>query len=299
MPVMDGYTATRSRRMMEADRNLPRLPIVAMTANAMVGDREKCLAAGMDDYLSKPLNRDLIRETLRKWLPKDAVSRPSVEVSAPPPARPAPPTGPSGDQFDLNALGIPDFGALTDAPIALDEDVLSSKLYPTAVPVPAAATPPIAQPAAAPPAPRAPSPPVPSAPPRPAPTPAPVPKAEPVAVSLRTTPAIDRAVFDELLDIMGSDFMALVRVYLDDTPKHLRAIADAAKRGEVPAMVAPAHSLKSTSANLGALALSDLAKQIEHGARTKSLTEPIPLVKALIAEFQRAEKELRSMLANS
>jgi len=95
MPIMDGYTATRSRRMMEADRNLPHLPIVAMTANAMVGDREKCLAAGMDDYMSKPLNRGLLALTLKKWLPPDAKSRPSAAtagpVAAPPPAAPPPP----------------------------------------------------------------------------------------------------------------------------------------------------------------------------------------------------------------
>jgi CheY-like chemotaxis protein len=55
MPVMDGLEASRRIRQHEGDAHLPRLPIVAMTANAMKGDRERCLAAGMDGYVSKPV----------------------------------------------------------------------------------------------------------------------------------------------------------------------------------------------------------------------------------------------------
>ena len=76
MPVMDGYTATRIQRQNEGQSG-KHIPIIAMTANAMAGDREKCLKAGMDDYLSKPLNRALLEQTLRKWLPAGAKSRPT------------------------------------------------------------------------------------------------------------------------------------------------------------------------------------------------------------------------------
>ena len=73
MPQLDGYDATRAIRSWEtgriAEHPARRLPIVAMTANAMLGDREKCLAAGMDDYLAKPIKREVLLASLRQWLP--------------------------------------------------------------------------------------------------------------------------------------------------------------------------------------------------------------------------------------
>jgi len=73
MPELDGYDATRAIRAWETPRIAAgiatRLPIVAMTANAMLGDREKCLAAGMDDYLSKPIKREVLLAALVHWLP--------------------------------------------------------------------------------------------------------------------------------------------------------------------------------------------------------------------------------------
>jgi len=70
MPVMDGIEATRKIRSAELAAGKPRLPVIAMTANAMLGDRNKCLEAGMDDYLSKPVPPQIFATALDKWLPR-------------------------------------------------------------------------------------------------------------------------------------------------------------------------------------------------------------------------------------
>ena len=67
MPEMDGFAATRAIREAEQARGTERLPIIALTANAMEGDRDRCLAAGMDDYLSKPFKHSQLREVVEAW----------------------------------------------------------------------------------------------------------------------------------------------------------------------------------------------------------------------------------------
>lgn len=66
MPIMDGYEATRAIRASDSGH----IPIVALTANAMPDDEEKCLAAGMDGYIPKPVNIAVIQTTLEKYLPE-------------------------------------------------------------------------------------------------------------------------------------------------------------------------------------------------------------------------------------
>jgi CheY-like chemotaxis protein len=64
MPELNGLDATRQLR----EKGFLNLPIVAMTANAMKGDRETCLAAGMDDYIPKPIKREVVFDVLKKWV---------------------------------------------------------------------------------------------------------------------------------------------------------------------------------------------------------------------------------------
>jgi CheY-like chemotaxis protein/HPt (histidine-containing phosphotransfer) domain-containing protein len=71
MPEMDGYAAARAIRDGEARRRLPRIPIIAVTAHALQGEREKVLAAGMDDYMTKPVDIAVLRQKLERWVSND------------------------------------------------------------------------------------------------------------------------------------------------------------------------------------------------------------------------------------
>jgi len=221
MPVMDGYMATRLWRERERTTGTGHLPIVAMTANAMAGDRERCLAAGMDDYISKPLDRAVLAQLLRKWL---AVSQAQGAAPAEPRA------------------------SIVEAAFA--------------------APPPAAMPSA-----------VPSA-------------ARPGASS----ESIDASIIGDLLDTMGGEFGDLVRVYLEDAPQRIAEMEAAAASGDALAQVAPAHTLKSSSANIGATSLSELARRIEHAARAGVPTGPAELAAGIRPEYERVAMELSRLL---
>lgn len=76
MPVMDGLEATKRIRALESASH--RTPIIALTANALPGDRERFIASGMDDYLSKPLSEKALLSMLNKWFPQDLTLPPST-----------------------------------------------------------------------------------------------------------------------------------------------------------------------------------------------------------------------------
>ena len=156
MPVLDGYETTRRLRAIPdssappgAARPPAKIPVVAMTANAMRGDREKCIAAGMDDYVAKPVNAARLSAILSKWLPVPDAHLP--ESSPPPPHAPPPSSIPpspeclselraaadSGDMARFRSLlaGLPDEFAAFRAVLlpladAFDYDSIAALLSP-------------------------------------------------------------------------------------------------------------------------------------------------------------------------
>ncbi|MCR6624826.1 hybrid sensor histidine kinase/response regulator [Pseudoxanthomonas japonensis] len=215
MPVLDGYAATRRWRELETQRaEGGRLPIVAMTANAMAGDRQRCLDAGMDDYLAKPVSREQLESCLHRWLPDrmNFVLRNAALVT---PAEPAPPS-------------------------------------------PAVATA------------RAPAP---------------------------SFPVLDQTMLEELREIAGDETSRIISIFLEDAPRLIGTLEKAAAVPDLDAMRDAAHTLKSSSANVGAMALSAAAKRVELGARARKLERPAVAVALVIAEYARARMALQGYAA--
>ncbi|MGE0859658.1 MAG: ATP-binding protein [Gammaproteobacteria bacterium] len=100
MPVMDGYAATDALRRWEAEQGAARLPVVALTANALEGDRERCLAHGMDDYLAKPFSAIQLEHALARWLPR------ATPVSTAPTASASLEASPASDPAALDSAII-------------------------------------------------------------------------------------------------------------------------------------------------------------------------------------------------
>jgi HPt (histidine-containing phosphotransfer) domain-containing protein len=108
---------------------------------------------------------------------------------------------------------------------------------------------------------------------------------------------LDRSVLEELQAVIGAAALQIVAVFLEDAPAMVQALQQAAQGNDIERLQALSHSLKSSSANVGALSLSAVARRIEHEARAGSLQRPAVAVALLVAEFARARVALTGYLA--
>jgi CheY-like chemotaxis protein len=228
MPEMDGLTATQHICEEWSPASRPR--IIAMTANAMQGDREKCLSAGMDGYISKPIRVEELVESLSQFQSCRENPEP-VEASG--------------------------------STSLVDTKLQSKELHSSPCP--------------------------------------PAPLLRQNATWYQEAPVLSEAINTEVLDAfrntMGANasaFLAqLIDIYLEETPLLLQAISTAVTQQDAAAMQKAAHTLKSSSASLGAMTLSKLCEQIEsmgHSGTTAGVGE---IVAQIESEYERVKAALQ------
>jgi CheY-like chemotaxis protein len=207
MPEMDGLEASR-QICWQWQKARPH--IIAMTANAMRGDREDCIAAGMDDYISKPVQIAELEAALRKCEPLQLDSSARFEL----------PVSPSH--------------ALVNDPIA----------------------------------------------------------------EINMIPVLDLQIFQALLKMVGGKqaaLAALIDCYLTESPQLVQAIIDASQNADAATLRQAAHSLKSSSASLGATRLAQLCIELENCGREGNLTNVATQATRLQAEFDLVRDALQAL----
>ena len=208
MPVMDGFQSTNAIRRLEAENGDEAVPIIAVTANALAGDREKCIAAGMNDYLSKPYTMERLHNVLSKYLPGD-----------------------------------------TESPQAASEDAKDEISAP-----------------------------------------------EP-RQSTNATIAIEPGALDELAQIQkggsGDLVERVVLAYLENSVRLIADLQSAVASSDADSVRTNAHALKSSSANVGALNLANLCKQMEDKGREENLSDTDILQRRIQQEYERAVAALQ------
>ncbi|HTP97346.1 MAG TPA: PAS domain S-box protein, partial [Burkholderiales bacterium] len=221
MPEMDGFEATAAIRVREAEQahGASRVPIVALTANAMTGDRERCLAVGMDDYLAKPFSQLQLQAVLARWLAGRTAA--AAEAAA----------APAATAVDAPAKPVPGVEAAAPAPEA-PADRLDAK-------------------------------------------------------ALDNIRALQRPGAPNILE-------KIVRLYFEDAPRLLQSMRDALAQAENATLQRAVHTLKSASANVGAVHVSKLCKQFEAEVRAGCVDNAAAFISRIDAEFHAVEPLLRS-----
>ncbi len=196
MPEMDGFEATREIRGRERSSIGKRVPIIALTANAMAQDREECLNAGMDDHLSKPFTMLTLQDRLDRWMPRAASTQSeAAELAA---------------QATAKAAAV-----------------------------------------------------------------------------------LDRQVLDQLSTLLKPERLArAINLYLLESPKLINKLKQAAAASDAPEIVRSAHSLKSSSATLGARVLSRYCGDIEASARRADAEEACKIFAKIETEYDCVQTAL-------
>jgi PAS domain S-box-containing protein len=199
MPEMDGFEATREIRGRERMSTGTRMPIIALTANAMAQDREECLNAGMDDHLSKPFSMQTLQDMLDRWMPKAASA----------PANDAEPAARAGG---------------------------------------------------------------------------------------KAGEVLDRQVLDQLRKVLTNGkpelLSRVINLYLAESPKLVQKLRQAAVASDAPELARAAHSLKSSSGNVGARALSRYCEDVEASVRRADTEEARRIVAQIETEHRRVQTAL-------
>ena len=232
MPVMDGYEAARILRKMMAHREIRRVPIVALTANALKGDREKCLQAGMDEFLPKPMHLQSLNDALVRLLESPEFSWLGSQGDEEP-------GGPANETAGLPAE--PDLPSQESAP----EETSSASVTPILAPGRHAT----------PPAPRR---------TEPVKNDAPIPLR--TEQGERRVPLMDLGAFEATRRSIRN-FDKLIELFRTDTANYLEDIRRALATDDLQQAVLPAHTIKSSGRMLGAIGLSALAEAMETGLR--------------------------------
>jgi CheY-like chemotaxis protein/HPt (histidine-containing phosphotransfer) domain-containing protein len=230
MPVMDGFEASAAIRARELDpvsATRGRMPIIALTANAMTGDRERCLAAGMDDYLSKPFKKEALRVVLERWLKREqhtdgAVVRETEEPSQA--VRRSPPL--------LRVVGRDE---LANAPV--EQSLIDQK-------------------------------------------------------ALDNIRKLQKPNAPSILD-------KIINLYFKDTPQQILLMRASLAAGDSDALMRAAHSLKSNSANLGALQLAKWCKEMEAQAGAAHLENAEQSITRIELEYARVRAALADQTARA
>jgi two-component system sensor histidine kinase/response regulator len=232
MPNMDGYEATQFIRQMEKMENggsRQGTPVVALTANAMEGDREQCLDAGMDDYLCKPFQLQDFQRILECWLLKKPARDSEPDMSERPDELASPPL-------------FPDKITASD---------LSRKVPPVS----------------------------------------PKPSSRPSPIDFKAIETINSLRTEGAPDILGN----IIDIFFENSRAELEKLRKGTASNDAGLIRMAAHSLKSSSANLGALTLSKLCKELEEMGRNKRIEGASELLLQVQEEYREVEGVLKTV----